>query len=84
MKKRYAAHYLFDPRSGYQKLHGVEVENGYVVDTFPVDEERPGTQWLPGVIRLEQAHKEWEAWHLYPFDFISMQPADGTRRRRLL
>lgn len=84
MRKRYAAHYLFTPSSGYKRLQGVELADGYVVRSFPLTEETEATQWLPGIIRLEQTPEGWEAWHCYPFDFNAMCFVDGTRRTRLL
>lgn len=85
MSKCYAAHYLLLPAGeGHLRLHGVEVEEGYVIRIFPLTEEKAGTEWLPGVILLEQWGKHRMAWHCYPFDFESMRAVSGTRRRRLL
>lgn len=83
-KRRYAAHYVHTPSRGYLKQYGVEIGGGDALRIFPLEEEVEGTEWLPGVIRVEMSPEQrWEVWHYYPFDFINMTPVSETRRTRL-
>ena len=69
--KRFASHYLFMPDVGFIKQQVVEItDEGVVRDTFPLTEEIEKGEVLFPVL-------------FYPFDFISMQPVDGTRHRLL-
>lgn len=81
MKHRYAAHYVHVPGRGYVRLQGVEVEEGRVVRLFPLEGETSRTEWLPGVLTIDE---EGRLYHEYPFDFTAMQPASGTLRIPLL
>lgn len=80
---RYASHYLYVPQAGFLKNHAVEVEAGRVVRYFALHDEHEDTQWLPGIIEIAST-ETMEAFHLYPFDFTTMKPVDGTQRRRLM
>ncbi len=77
--KRFASHLLFVPESGYLKQQVVEVEEGRVVRYYPLTEEVEDTEWVPGVIQLEDD----VPYQLFPFDLVTLQPVDGTRRRQL-
>ena len=95
--KRFASHYLFMPDVGFIKQQVVEItDEGVVRDTFPLTEEIESVEWMPGVIVLlpadqlecfeESLKEKGEVLFpvlFYPFDFISMQPVDGTRHRLL-
>ena len=50
--KRYAAHYLFLPGTGFLKQFVVEMVNEQLTRVFPLEEEVENTEWLPGVIAL--------------------------------
>lgn len=50
--KRFSAHYLWHPRSGFLKQQVVEIEAGRVSNVFPLTEEIEAVEWLPGVIVL--------------------------------
>lgn len=50
--KRFAAHYIFIPESGFLKLHAIEMEGEYVYRIFPCSEEFESVEWFPGVILL--------------------------------
>lgn len=83
--KRFASHYLFVPGRGFLKQHVVEVEGGVVRRFFPLTEEIESVEWRPGMIELfkEEGESSYSACLLYPFDFVTMQPVDGTQRRPL-
>ena len=84
---RYASHYVYVPGRGFLKQWGVEVADGYVVRTFQLTEERGGVEGHPSVIVPVPDVTRPDAlipYLYYPFDFSRMQPAVGTRRRRLL
>ena len=108
--KRFAAHYIFIPESGFFKLHAIEMEGEYVYRIFPCSEEIESVEWFPGVILLIPQERmdinntlfnltntgeqsitipeitscmKWQAYLLFPFDFATMQPVDGTRHRLL-
>ena len=75
--KRFASHYLLIPDIGFIKQQVVEInDEGIVQNIFPLTEEIESVEWMPGVIVLLP-------YLFYPFDFISMQPVDGTRHRLL-
>lgn len=78
--RRYASHYVYVSGRGYLKNHGVEVEAGHAVRIFPLEGEMADTEWLPGVLRVEEGK---QVFHYFPFDFIALQPVAGTRRRQL-
>lgn len=80
MLRRYAAHYIEVPGQGFLKNRVIEVEDGRMVRVFPLQGEPAGTEWLPGVIRVEE---ERQVFHYYPFNFDGLQPVAGTRRRQL-
>ncbi len=82
--KRFASHYLYVPDTGFLKQHVIEVEEGYVVNFFPLTEEIESVEWMPGVIELVPERDKLRACLLYPFDFKTMQPVVGTQRRQLL
>ena len=50
--KRFAAHYLFVPGSGFLKQDAIEIEGGYICHIFPFSEEIESVEWFPGVILL--------------------------------
>lgn len=50
--KRFAAHYLFVPGSGFLKQYAIEIEGGYICYIFPFSEEIESVEWFPGVILL--------------------------------
>ena len=50
--KRFAAHYLFVPGSGFLKQYAIEIEGGYICHIFPCSEEIESVEWFPGVILL--------------------------------
>ena len=50
--KRFAAHYLFVPGSGFLKQYAIEIEGGYICHIFPFSEEIESVEWFPGVILL--------------------------------
>lgn len=83
--KRHAAHYVYHPEKGYLKQHVVEVERGIVLRMYPLTEEIEDVEWHPGVIVLvpENFSSRLVPYLLYPFDFKTMQPVGGTRRKRL-
>lgn len=82
--RRYASHYVHHPVDGWLRQQVVELSAGVFVRLFPLTEEVEDVEWLPGVIFLEaQAEGGWQAFWCYPFDFKTMQPVSGTRRRRL-
>ncbi len=78
--RRYASHYVHVPGRGYLRNHVVEVEVGRMLRVFPLEGEMADTQWLPGVLWVEE---DGQVFHCYPFDFTSFQPVAGTRRRQL-
>ena len=91
--KRYASPYLLLPeQSECLKQQVVEVEEGIVIRFFPLTEELEDTEWLSGVIVLEQEDSaistigalRYRAFHCPRFDITVQQPAAGTPRRRLL
>lgn len=83
--KRYASHYLFVPDIGFLKQYAVELNEGQVVNFFPLTEEIESVEWMPGVIVLEAdiLTSGLTPYLLYPFDFTTMQPVAETRRRQL-
>ena len=81
--KRYASHFLFLPEHGYLKQHVVEIENGYVVKTFPLTEELEDIEWLPGAIFLTHKEGRLSATYVSGFDITTMQPVAGTQHRPL-
>ncbi|MDO4162862.1 MAG: hypothetical protein Q4D56_00545 [Bacteroides sp.] len=83
--KRYASHYLFLPPYNYLKQYVVEVADGQAVRVFPLTEEIEDVEWFPGVIALlpEGENGEFVPYLYYPFDFATMKPVGGTRRRLL-
>ncbi len=82
--KRYASHYIISQISEPKKYYVIEVENGNVMNTFPLINEIESVEWLPGVIEVVEVDNEKRAYHLYPFDFTSMKPVDETQRILLL
>lgn len=50
--KRYASHYLYIPGIGFLKQYVVELNEGWVVNLFPLTEEIESVEWMPGVIVL--------------------------------
>ena len=78
--RRYASHYIYVPGRGYLKNHAVEVEAGRMVRLIPLEGEMAATEWLPGVLRVEE---DGQVFHYFPFNFSSLQPVAGTRRRQL-
>ena len=74
MIKRFASHFIFLPGHGYLKQYVVGVEEGQVVSAFPLTEEIFCPKTFPSGI---------SAYLLYPFDFTTMLPVDGTRHRLL-
>lgn len=82
--KRYASHFVILPEQDYLKQHVVELENGYVVNVFPLTEELEDIEWLPGAIYLAQTEGGLTATYVPDFDITTMQPAAGTRRKQLL
>lgn len=79
--RRYASHYLYVPGCGYLKNQVVELEQGRIVRYRSFEDEEAGTEWLPGVLRVED---DGRVFHYYPFDFNVMMPVAETRRRQLL
>lgn len=47
--KRFAAHYLFVPGSGFLKQYAIEIEGGYICHIFPFSEEIESVEWFPGI-----------------------------------
>lgn len=78
--RRYASHYLYVPGCGFLKNQVVEVEQGCMIRYLPLEGEMAGTEWLPGVLRIENGNL---VFHYHPFDFNAMKPVSGTRRRQL-
>lgn len=78
--RRYASHWLYVPGQGYLKNQVVEVEGGCLLRFFPLEGELANTEWLPGLLRVEEGG---QVFHYHPFDFMAGQPVAGTRRRRL-
>ena len=54
--KRFAAHYLFVPGSGFLKQYAIEIEGGYICYIFPFSEEIESVEWFPGVIPVSYTH----------------------------
>lgn len=81
--KRYASHFLFLPEQGYLKQYMVEVENGLVVNMFPLTEEVENVEWLPGAIFLTREEGGLSATYFSHFDFTTMRPVAGTPHRLL-
>nr|WP_302831737.1 hypothetical protein [uncultured Bacteroides sp.] len=82
--KRYASHFVILSGQDYLKQHVVELENGYVVNVFPLTEELEDIEWLPGAIYLTKAEGGLTATYVPDFDITTMQPVAGTRRKQLL
>ena len=82
--KRYASHFIIFPKHDCLKQHVVEVENGYVVNVFPLTEEMEDIEWRPGAIYLVQTEEKLSAVYISNFDITMMQPVFGTRRKQLL
>lgn len=53
--KRYASHYIYVPGIGFLKQYVVELNEGQVVNLFPLTEEIESVEWMPGVIVLSTA-----------------------------
>lgn len=108
--KRFAAHYIFIPGSGFLKQYAIEMQGEYVYRIFPCSREMESIEWFPGVILLTSQEKpeinnalfksadieeqsiidqetigcmRCRAFLLFPFDFVTMQPVDGTQHRQL-
>lgn len=79
--RRYSAHYIEVPGQGFLKKQVIEVEDGQMVRVFPLVGEPASTEWLPGVLRVEEGQR---VFHYYPFDFKGLQPVAETQRRQLL
>lgn len=50
--KRFAAHYVWSGKTGFQKQQVVEIEGGEVRRIFPLSEEIESVEWFSGVIML--------------------------------
>lgn len=83
MKRRFASHYLITTDGDYLKYYIVELDNNCVMNYFPMQDETEAVEWIPGVIELKKEKDKTIAFHLFPFDFISMKPVGETQRRQL-
>ena len=72
--KRFAAHYLFVPGSGFLKQYAIEIEGGYICHIFPFSEEIESVEWFPGVILLTP-QEESDINTLFNFTNIEKQMA---------
>ena len=70
--KRFAAHYLFVPGSGFLKQYAIEIEGGYICHIFPFCEEIESVEWFPGVILLT-SQEESDINTLFNFTNIEKQ-----------
>lgn len=50
--KRFAAHYVWSGKTGFQKQQVIEMEEDEVCRVFPLTEEIESVEWFPGVIIL--------------------------------
>ncbi len=90
MKHWYASNYVLHPRKGFLSLHVIETSDGCVVKTFPLNgEEMEHTEWLPGIIVLEEERAEGmdgivlvPYWY-YPFNILTLRHVSEIRRKRL-
>ena len=55
--KRFAAHYLFVPGSGFLKQYAIEIEGGYICHIFPFSEEIESVECFPGVILMNTQYE---------------------------
>jgi len=55
--KRFACHEIVLADGSRQTLSVVEILSGEVVRWYPLKEELPFTQWLPGSIELRHDHE---------------------------
>ncbi len=57
MKKRFASHFIVFTVTEQKTRYVVELEEGCVTDTFPLEEEIAFTEWIGGIIVLTP-HRE--------------------------
>ena len=81
--KRFASNYIISTNNEKLRQHVVEIDNGCVIDVYPLPQEVESTEWLPGVIELKNSNNKIIAVHMYPFDFISMKPVVETQHTLL-
>ena len=81
--RRIASNYIITTNSEKLRLHVVEIEDGCVINTYPLTHETEAVEWLPGAIEIKNCNNQVIAVHMYPFDFISMKPVDETQHTLL-
>ncbi len=83
--KSFAAHYIKTLSEDYLRQFVIQIDDDGVVSRFfPLEYEIESVEWLPGIIEIVSEDNCQVAYHLFPYDFICMQPVCETQRRRLL
>lgn len=76
MKRRYAAHFIYESPSSIHKQCVIELEDGKVIAIFPLTGEIASTIWLDGVIILS-SHSDYKLKPEYDFPTLLSELCNG-------
>jgi hypothetical protein len=84
MIRRFAANYIITSAGEKLRQYVAEIADGHLVRLYPLNgAESENVEWMLGAIQLVDEADGTVAYHLYPFDFLSMACVDGTQRTLL-